>query len=162
MDSKLFFNPHNFIYWALLGLVIWQEAKRTPVSWSERQRFWLGLVSLFGSALVMVLLGYFDFYTWLTLLLASMSARLVGIDQLILADLWARRENHRWTLIYFTAFGACLLPVQWAGMAVLTWGTLFVGLGVCGAVKVAYHAYCDSREAQRLREEVVDGATISE
>ncbi len=138
MDARIFFNPANFIYWTALGLIIWQEAKRTPASWSEAQRFWLGWSTLFGGGLGMVVWGGFDFYTWLTLALASAAARLVGLDTLILSDLWARRENHRWTLVYFAAFVLGLLPVLWANMDVLTWGALFAGLGVCGAVKVGY------------------------
>lgn len=152
MDPKLFFNPPNFFYWTLLGLIIWQEAKRTPASWTETQRFWEGFATLFSTSLAMVLWAGWDFYTWLTLLLASAAARLVGVDLLILADLWVRRENHRWTLQYFAGFVVGLLPVLWAGLDVLTWGALFTALGVCGAVKVGYHAICDSQEAKRLRE----------
>lgn len=162
MDPQLFFNPQNFFYWAVLGLVIWQEAKRTPATWTEAGRFWLGLVTLFGSSLIMVYLAGWDFFTWLTLMLASIAARLVSVDRLMLDDLWKRRENHRWTLQYFTAFVVCLLPVLWAGMDVLTWGALFTALGVCGAVKSGYHAYCDSQKAEQLRKRVagesVDGA----
>ena len=93
MEPYLFFNPPNFIYWVLLGVIAWLEA-----GW--------------------------DLSTWLILLVLSIATRFVRVDRLILEDLWLRRENHRWTLQYFTAFIMGLVPVLWAGWNIITWMTV--------------------------------------
>lgn len=167
MDPYLFFNPQNFIYWTLLGLIIWLEAMLVSGKWAiskwaflrrvsgrertESQRWWLGLITLFGTSLVMVLFLDWDVYTWLVLLALSVTAWVVRIDRLIFDDLWLRRENHRWTVRYFTAFVVGLVLVLWGWLDVLTWGALFFALGVCGAVKVGYLGFRESQAARKLR-----------
>jgi hypothetical protein len=151
MDPTLFFNLSNAVAWLALGLLIWLETQYTPGDWNEDTRWWEGWLTLFGVSLVMTSAGSWDSLTVAVLALASVAARLTRIERLLVGDLWRRRENHRWTLSYFTAFVVVLPAVIWARLDVLTWGAVFVGLGVCGAVKVGAHALEDSRRAAELR-----------
>jgi len=151
MNPELFFNAQNLLFWAVIGLVVYAEAKAYNQKYGEDRRFWIGYVTLFGLSLLMVLVANYDFYVWLTAAVLVAVARLVRSDRLILGDLWDRRENHRWTLIWGLCFLFTLVPVLWTGMGLLTWGAMFCALGVCGATKVAYEGIRDSRVAKRLR-----------
>jgi len=163
MDPTLFFNLPNAVVWLALGLLIWLETKYTPADWDENTRWWEGWLSLFGAGLLMTAGGWWDDLTVAVLALASVAARLTQVEHLFVGNLWQRRENHRWTLQYFVAFMAVLPAVIWARLDVLTWGALFVALGVCGAVKVGAHAVADARlaaELRRLRAEWRDSDAI--
>jgi len=152
MSPKLFFNPENILFWALIGLIVYAEAKAYNERYGEDRRFWIGYVTLFGTSLAMVVLFGYDFYVWVTLAVVAALARLVRIDRLMLGDLWDRRENHRWTLTWGLSFLVGLVPVLWTGEGLLTWGAMFFALGVCGATKIAYEGIRDSQRAKQLRE----------
>ena len=153
VSSNLFFNLPNLIYWLALALVVWVEAKLVGERWPERWRWLLGYVTLFGSGLVMALAFGWDWLTWLGLLAAVGLARLVKAERLLVGSLWERpnRESHRWTAQYFAAFLFCIPMVALGCWDILTWAGLFFGLGLCGAVKVGWGAYLNSRRAQQLR-----------
>lgn len=161
MNPTIFFNLPNALAWLLLGALIWLETRYTPKQWDENTRWWEGWLSLFGAGLLMAAGGWWDGLTWLALGLATVAARLSRVERLFVGNLWQRRENHRWTLQYFVAFMAVLPSVLWAGLDVLTWGALFVALGVCGAVKVGAHAVVDARRAARLRARIEENDAVS-
>jgi hypothetical protein len=151
MDASLFFNVPNFIYWLALALAVLAESRLVGERWTESRRWRLGYATLFGSSLVMVAWFGWQWATWAGLLAATGLSRLVKFDRLLVGDLWARKEAHRWTAQYFAAFVLCIPMVALGQWDMLTWGALFFALGLCGATKVGWEAIRDARRARQLR-----------
>lgn len=143
------FNAPNFAYWLALAIVILLETQRAT-GWPEPARWRLGYVTLFGSALLMVIFSGWHGPTWALLTLFSLITHILPVDRLLFDNLWERREAHRWTVQYFSAVIFSIPYLQWDGH-IDTWAALFFGLGICGAVKVGAHAYRDSHRAAALR-----------
>jgi hypothetical protein len=169
IDPALLFNLTNLIYWLILIAVIVIETASVS-HWPENARWLLGYLTLFGtSLLLMVNHAGWHYPTWLLLLLLAGLFRLLYVDYyalrligrftgLDLAGVWAgpKREPHRWTAQYFAAFVAAIPCTLWAGADVVTWAAMFFSLGLCGGVKVGYHATFTSYHAARLRRQSID------
>jgi len=150
MEPNLIFSLPNCLYWIILAGVIAGQGATVGESWPEESRWRLGVITLFGSGLVMVAAFGWHAYTWAGLTVLSFSAGVARVDQLLLGNLWERRESHRWTLRYFLAFTTAI-PLLFVGFEVVTWLLLGISVGVCGAVKVGREAYMNSRRARLLR-----------
>lgn len=156
------FNASNLIYWALLCLIIYAETKLLtnhhdppyPKKWPEPKRWWLGLATLFGLSLIMVVAQSWDFWTWLGLLLSVLLSREIKPHLYLVGNLWQRpnRECHRWSVTYFAAFLLCIPGVAIGVWDVSTWVAMFFALGLCGASKVGFEAYLHSLKAEELRQ----------
>jgi hypothetical protein len=159
-------NPFNFInivYWTLLAVVILTETYLVNERWPEAKRWKLGYVTLFGSTLGLVVWHGWDYRAWAGLAVAVAISRLIKIDQLLLGDLWQRRESHRWTVQYFLAFLSVVPLTICCGFDVVTWAQMFFSLGICGASKVGFEAWRDSKRSQEIRDKRPEGAdAISE
>lgn len=165
-EPTLLFNLTNLAYWVALSAIIIVETT-TAVGWPENKRWLLGYSTLFGSSLLfMVNFSGWHYYTWLILALLSALARYSRLDHhllrllgrlagLNLIGLWdsPKREPHRWTAQYFLAFVAAIPLIIWTRADIITWAAMFFSLGLCGAIKVGYHALATSYQARRLRQE---------
>jgi len=79
-------------------------------------------------------------------------AVIILVEAATFGVLWRRRENHRWTMGYFTVFLAGVPLLMIGAWDVNTWVGLFFAVGISGAVKVGYESARQSWEARKLRE----------
>lgn len=63
------FNLPNLIYWLVLGLLIYVEARIFGVLWARREaaRWTLGYATVFFLSIPLVAVGYWDTNTWVGL-----------------------------------------------------------------------------------------------
>lgn len=159
MDVALLFNCKNLLFWVILIQVILVEnilIGRSPLfgrsPWSEQRRFWVGLATLFGGALLMVFLNDWSLMTWAVLFVLVAAAWAFRLDLRLTGNLWLRREGHRWTLVYFLSFLVAVPLISLVGLNLVTWGAAFFSLGLCGATKLAWEGFRDSTQSAELRQ----------
>lgn len=154
MTADQFFDPISITFWAGLALVILLQGVFVGRGiWPESRRWKLGFVTLFGGTLGLVLSAGWDGYTWGFLVIANLWGRLL-IQSTPLARLWLRREGPRWTAAYGFGFGWTLLMLLLSPnlpLDLITWGKVFVSLGIAGAIKESWEAGRDAWQAQKLR-----------
>jgi hypothetical protein len=142
------FSQFDVLAWLLMaGLVGIESTAAARYNWDETARWLTGWVTLFGTGAFVAVLGYWHLETVLFIAALSWAAR-----TFVPFTIWRRREAHRWTAQYVLAFAVAMLPAALGSLSLETWAGLFVGLGVCGAIKTGLGGWRDSLQAQKLRD----------
>jgi len=90
--------------------------------------------------------NYLNVIYWLVI------ALVIFIEAATFGVLWKRKENHRWTMGYFTVFLAAVPLVAIGAWDLQTWIGLFFAIGISGAVKIGVESSLSSWLARKLRE----------